>query len=145
MIQEKLKAAVLSAHTANIIRLNNFRRGLILKLSWFKTLADTYDNISEMKGNILLPPNHTTKNNSDVCVTIDGNGTFRNAEQMKLTIPIPCTEDSGSRSGRADVPHPLHDQIEYLSTNEKNVRNICYSFLNGAAYIQRWKQYINIS
>lgn len=88
-------------------------------MSWFKTLADTYDNISEMKGNILLPPNHTTKNNSDVCVTIDGNGTFRNAEQMKLTIPIPCTEDSGSRSGRADVPHPLHDQIEYLSTNEK--------------------------
>lgn len=101
------------------------KRGLILKLSWFKNLADTYDRVSEIvgipdkKGNILLPPNHTTKSNSDVCITVDSEGMFRNAEQSKLTIPIPCTEDSESRSGRANFPHPLHDQVAYLSTDEK--------------------------
>ena len=75
--------------------------------------------IPDEKGNILLPPNHTTKSNSDVCVVIDGDGVFRSADPSKLTIPIPSTEDSESRSGRAVFPHPLHDQIGYLSTNEK--------------------------
>lgn len=94
-------------------------------MSWFKNLADTYDRVSEIvgipdeKGNILLPPNHTTKSNSDVCITVDSEGIFRNADQSKLTIPIPCTEDSESRSGRAVFPHPLHDQVAYLSTDEK--------------------------
>lgn len=86
---------------------------------------DTYDNVSEIvgipdeKGNILLPPNHTTKSNSDVCIIIDGEGIFRSAASSKLTISIPCTADSESRSGSADFPHPLHDQITYLSTDEK--------------------------
>lgn len=94
-------------------------------MSWFKSLADTYDNVSgivgipDEKGNILLPPNHTTKSNSDVCIIIDGDGIFRDAEQSKLTIPIPCTEKSESRSGKAKYPHPLHDQIAYLSTEKK--------------------------
>jgi len=94
-------------------------------LSWFKNLTKTYDNVSEIvgipdeKGNILLPPNHTTKSNSDVCVVIDSDGIFRSADPGKLTIPIPSTEDSESRSGRAVFPHPLHDQIGYLSTNEE--------------------------
>lgn len=94
-------------------------------MSWFKNLADTYDRVSEIvgipdeKGNILLPPNHTTKSNSDVCITIDSEGVFRNADQSKLTIPIPCTEDSESRAGKAIYPHPLHDEVAYLSTVEK--------------------------
>lgn len=94
-------------------------------MSWFKNLTKTYDNVSEIvgipdeKGNILLPPNHTTKSNSDVCVVIDSDGIFRSADPGKLTIPIPSTEDSESRSGRAVFPHPLHDQIGYLSTNEE--------------------------
>lgn len=101
------------------------KRGSILKLSWFKILADTYDNVSAIagipdeKGNILLPLNHTTKSNSDVGIIIDCDGRFRGADPSKLTIPIPCTEASESRSGKANFPHPLHDQIEYLSTNEK--------------------------
>lgn len=94
-------------------------------MSWFKILADTYDNVSEIvgipdeKGNILLPLNHTTKSNSDVGIILDCDGRFRDADPNKLTIMIPCTEDSESRSGKANFPHPLHDQIEYLSTNEK--------------------------
>lgn len=94
-------------------------------MSWFKNLADTYDRVSyivgipDEKGNILLPPNHTTKSNSDVCITIDGEGMFRDADQSKLTIPIPCTEDSESRAGKAIYPHPLHDEVAYLSTDEK--------------------------
>lgn len=94
-------------------------------MSWLNNLVGTYDNVSEIvgvpdeKGNILLPPNHTTKSNSDVCIIIDGDGIFRNADLSKLTVPIPCTEDSESRSGKAVFPHPLHDQIGYLTTNEK--------------------------
>lgn len=94
-------------------------------MSWFKNLVDTYDRVSDIigipdeKGNILLPAYHTTKSNSDVCITIDGDGLFRNADQSKLTIPIPCTEDSESRSGKANYPHPLHEQIAYLATDEK--------------------------
>lgn len=93
-------------------------------MSWFKILADTYDNVSDIvgipdeKGNILLPLNHTTKSNSDVGIIIDCDGRFRGADPSKLTILIPCTEDSESRSGKANFPHPLHDQIEYLSTDE---------------------------
>ncbi len=94
-------------------------------MSWFKNLTDTYDNVSEIigipdeNGNILLPPYHTTKSNSDVCITIDEDGIFRDADQSKLTILILCTESSGSRSGKANFPHPLHDEIAYLSTNEE--------------------------
>lgn len=93
-------------------------------MSWFKILADTYDSVSDIvgtpdeKGNILLPLNHTTKSNSDVGIIIDCDGRFRGADPSKLTILIPCTEDSESRSGKANFPHPLHDQIEYLSTDE---------------------------
>jgi len=76
--------------------------------------------IPDDKGNILLPLNHITKSNSDICITIDGEGKFRYADKSKLTIPVPCTEESGShRSGSSIFPHPLHDQIEYLSTDTK--------------------------
>ncbi|GAA0795281.1 hypothetical protein GCM10008910_13860 [Faecalicatena orotica] len=94
-------------------------------MSWFKNLADTYDRVSEIagipdeKGNVLLPLNHTTKSNSDVCITVNSEGMFRDADQSKLTIPIPCTEDSESRSGGGIFPHPLHDEVAYLSTDEK--------------------------
>jgi len=95
-------------------------------LSWFKNLAETYDNVSDIvgipdtNGNTLLPPNHMTAN-TDICVVTDGNGNFLRAYGKKedaLNIVIPCTEDSAVRTSGI-IPHPLHDQIGYLSSNEK--------------------------
>ena len=86
-------------------------------MSWFKILADTYDNVSDIvgipdeKGNILLPLNHTTKSNSDVGIIIDCDGRFRGADPSKLTILIPCTEDSESRSGKSNFTQTLQHQI----------------------------------
>jgi len=92
-------------------------------LSWFGNLAETYNRLTSIvgvadeKGNILLPPNHMAMN-TDVCVTIDGQGNFCRAEAGKLNIPIPCTEDSASRTS-APAAHPLHEQIGYLAPDEK--------------------------
>jgi CRISPR-associated protein Csd1 len=70
-------------------------------------------------GNVLLPLNHTSAN-TDVCVTIDGDGCFIEAHQDKkpVNICIPCTEDSASRAGLVIEAHPLHDQLGYLATDE---------------------------
>lgn len=91
-------------------------------MSWFGNLTETYDRLSDIvgvpdeRGNILLPPGHMAMN-TDVCVTIDGEGNFRRAEAGKQNIVIPCTEDSASRTSK-DVPHPLHDQLGYLALDE---------------------------
>jgi CRISPR-associated protein Csd1 len=108
-------------------------------LSWFNNLVQTYDNVSDIVGkpqeiifrdkkgnetkivNTLLPPNHMTAK-TDICVTIDKDGNFRRAAGEKdtmMNIVIPCTEDSSTRAGKVEYPHPLHDQIGYLSSNEK--------------------------
>lgn len=95
-------------------------------MSWIKNLADTYNNVSDHigtpneKGFVLLPPNHMTAK-TDICVTIDGDGEFISASGGKddaINIVIPCTEDSAARTSGV-VPHPLHDQIGYLSLNDK--------------------------
>jgi CRISPR-associated protein Csd1 len=95
-------------------------------LSWFSNLAKTYDNVADIvgvpnaDGVALLPPEHMVAK-TDICVVIDDEGNFRDARAAKedvLNIIAPCTEDSASRTSAA-VPHPLHDQIGYLASNEK--------------------------
>ena len=105
-------------------------------MSWFRNLSDTYDRLSDIigipdnDGNILLPPYHWSVN-THICVTIDGDGNFRNAEAIKQNIPIPCTEDSSSRSGKSTFPHPLHDQIGFLALDE----NKRFAYL---AQLEKW-------
>jgi len=89
--------------------------------------------IPDEKGNILLPPGHMAAN-TDICVTIDGEGNFRHADESKLNIIIPCTEDSSSRAGKVEYPHPLHEQIGYLALDKKK----------RAAYLsqlEKWRPY----
>jgi len=92
-------------------------------LSWFSNLAETYDRLGNIvgepddKGNILLPSNHMAAN-TDVCVIIDGGGNFRRADESKENIIIPCTEDSASRANNPS-PHPLHEQVDFLSLDDK--------------------------
>ena len=93
-------------------------------MSWFSNLAETYNRLSEIvgnpdgNGNILLPSGHMAAN-TDVCVVIDGDGNFRRVEESKKNIVIPCTEDSASRAGKVEYPHPLHEQVGYLASDLK--------------------------
>ena len=85
---------------------------------------ETYDKISDIAGitydnnNSLIPPYHMTKK-TDLCLTLDAEGKFLNAESNVQTIIIPCTEKSSARtSGIAS--YPLHDDLNYLAIdNEK--------------------------
>jgi CRISPR-associated protein Csd1 len=92
-------------------------------LSWFSSLVETYDRcrdiagIADERGNTLLPSHHMMKK-TDICVTLGGDGGFRKAEPSILTIMIPCTEKSASRtSGIAE--HPLHEDLNYLIRNKE--------------------------
>jgi len=93
-------------------------------LSWFSNLVETYSRLVDIvgkpddDGNILLPEGHMAAN-TDVCISIDDEGNFRRADESKQNIIIPCNEDSASRAGKVEYPHPLHEQIGYLALDEK--------------------------
>jgi len=61
-----------------------------------------------------LPLFHTTFK-SRICVTLDGDGNLIKVEEdaKDVTIIIPCTEKSMSRSSGI-AAHPLCDQLEYV-------------------------------
>lgn len=99
-------------------------------MSWINRLVDTYDSCAEFVGvpvdNVspLLPVAHTTQN-AQLEITLHEDGSFWKAEAVtkskardergrELTI-IPCTEDSTSRSGKAEFPHPLCDKLQYVA------------------------------
>ena len=94
----------------------------------FQNLLDTYDKCSAIIGvsrfnedgsvnerKTLLPIGHTTQK-SEICITIDKDGNFIdvNRDNKEITIIIPCTEKSAGRSSGI-APHPLCDQIDYVS------------------------------
>lgn len=91
-------------------------------MSWFGNLVNAYDRVADRAGvadadgHVLLPLYHMMAN-TDVCITLDGNGKFLRSASEPLSIPIPCSEDSSTRTGGA-VPHPLHEQLIYLVLDE---------------------------
>lgn len=91
-------------------------------MSWFSNLANTYDRVADKvgeldeNGQILLPLYHTIKK-TDICIKLDINGKFLELDPAPLSIPIPCTEDSSTRTG-PPLPHPLHEELSYLATDE---------------------------
>jgi CRISPR-associated protein Csd1 len=98
-------------------------------LSWFRNLAQTYDRLSNIigipdaNGNILPPLNHMMKANTNICVTIDGEGKFRRADKESKTIVIPCTEESETERTSGITPHSLHEELGYLACNiDKNTK-----------------------
>ncbi|MDD2362547.1 MAG: type I-C CRISPR-associated protein Cas8c/Csd1 [Oscillospiraceae bacterium] len=88
-------------------------------MNWFNNLLVTYESVLDIvgkpdqNGSVLLPTNHMLKN-TDIHLSIDGEGKFKHAEHDKKEIIIPCTEDSQSRSGKVVSPHPLHEELGYL-------------------------------
>ncbi len=97
-------------------------------MSWIQSLCDTYDACVDVVGicgesqtNMLLPLGHLLTK-LDIIVHLKQDGTFQRAESIKaknkMLVCAPCTDESEARSGTTaiDYPHPLFDQIKYLST-----------------------------
>lgn len=114
-------------------------------MSWVQNLCDTYDACTEAVGirnenqtTMLLPLGHLLTE-LDVIVYLNNMGTFLRAEKLKTSpktktlICVPCTDASEARSGTKaiDSPHPLCDQIKYLSTH-----NYLNNLSNWIAYLQ---------
>lgn len=89
-------------------------------MSWLPKLLATYDACKgkEPQGSKpLMPICHSTQN-AQIEIVLDGAGQFRRAavleKALRVTL-IPCTEASGTRSGKKPVNHPLHDKLQYLA------------------------------
>lgn len=93
-------------------------------MSWIQKLYETYDNCQSLVGystgeaqRPLLPICHTTAQ-AHIEVVIDQEGSFKKARVIDgndATTIIPCTEGSGSRSGRKPECHPLCDRLQYVA------------------------------
>lgn len=113
-------------------------------MSWMQNLCDTYDACADAVGQcnenetkMLLPIAHTfTKIN--VIVYLKNDGTIyrveklNSSEKYKNMICVPCTDESEGRSssGAINHPHPLFDQVKYIST-QKYLDNM-----------KKWKEYL---
>lgn len=94
-------------------------------MSWIQKLYETYNRCESQIGyslvedeRPLLPICHTTTD-AHIEVVIDQNGQFKRAsiitDKNAAATIIPCTEDSGSRSGKKPTTHPLCDKLQYLA------------------------------
>ena len=89
--------------------------------------VETYDAMSNWVGKTtenrptLLPISHITQK-AQIEITLDRNGDFVKAEavpQENAKTVIPATEKSGGRAGKVIEPHPLSDQLDYISGNNQ--------------------------
>lgn len=90
-------------------------------MSWLQKLYETYENCQASIGDLndtqpLLPICHTPQN-AQIEIVIDGDGNFVKASVVtnNHSTIIPCTEESGGRSGKKPVCHPLCDKLQYLA------------------------------
>lgn len=83
-------------------------------------LYETYErcNGKQLPGSEpLMPIGHTTQQ-AHIEIVIDGEGNFRRASVVpkgQQTTLIPCTEESGGRSGIRPANHPLCDKLQYVA------------------------------
>lgn len=95
-------------------------------MNLFQRAVETYDTHSalvgkEIEGHKMLAPISHTLTRPDLEITIDQAGYFLSArlvDKKEPPIPIPVTEKSAGRTAWA-CPHPLCDQLGYLSTYNK--------------------------
>ncbi len=93
-------------------------------MSWIQKLYETYEFCSSgTHSNIPNPISHTTQM-AHIEIVVDGQGNFRrakvleNKEERKTLIP--CTEESGGRSGKKPQNHPLCDKLQYVAGDFAN-------------------------
>ena len=94
-------------------------------MSWIQKLYETYDNCQSMVGystdknkRPLLPIGHMTAQ-AHIEIVLNKEGDFQTArvviDKNEATTIIPCTEGSGSRSGKKPECHPLCGQLQYVA------------------------------
>ncbi len=89
-------------------------------MSWMQKLYDTYERCAGSDlpdAKALLPIAHTTQQ-AHIEIVIDEKGEFRRAllipKDQQQTL-VPCTEESGGRSGTMPSSHPLCDNLQYVA------------------------------
>ena len=93
-------------------------------MSWIQKLYDTYEQCQLASSpvtyddvSILLPISHTTQE-AHLEITVDQDSNFSRAKVVpkgeSRTI-VPCTEESGGRTGSRPKPHPLCDKLQYVA------------------------------
>lgn len=91
-------------------------------MSWIHKLFDTYEAargnaLLDNEGRRPLPVGHIFAA-VHIEVTLDAAGNFVTARVLDKTESqtcVPCTESSGSRSGKQPPPHPLADKLQYVA------------------------------
>ncbi len=96
-------------------------------MSWIQKLYDTYEQCASAPQFVnadppLLPICHTTQN-AQIEIVLDEQGNFLTGRAQAVekgnsqkTI-VPCTEDSGGRTGKKPVNHPLCDKLQYVAAD----------------------------
>ena len=90
---------------------------------------ETYDNMVSLAGieregkEPLAPVAHNTARAS-IEITLDENGNFIDAAKCDRKIVIPVTESSAGRSGKIISPHPLCDQLSYITTSNSEKHEV---------------------
>ncbi len=92
-------------------------------MSWIQRLHETYNSCHSHVGVTVedcvpLLPTHHIFQNAHIEITLNGQGKFLRASEVSKaqqgTI-IPCTEQSGGRSGSDPKCHPLSDKLQYIA------------------------------
>jgi len=117
-------------------------------MSWIEKLYQTYENnidkIGDKKDKTpLLPLFHTTKKRAHVAIILDGDGSFKRAsiipEDTAKTI-LPATENSAGRTS-GEAPHPLADQLQYVSSEYKQYGGAKKHYYDGyKRLLQGWAE-----
>ncbi len=96
----------------------------------------TYDLFSSMglvgkyeEGKEPLAPIGHLLTTAHILITINKNGEFISAERLDKKIIIPVTEESAGRTSSA-IPHPLNDNIGYLSGEDEEKINKYLEFIS---------------
>ena len=87
-------------------------------MSWVQKLQETYDRCAGQPQfeNAPLPPISARPQDTQICITLNGKGEFRNAELALLReTQIIESEASASRSGTSPAANPLADKLAYCA------------------------------
>jgi len=89
-------------------------------MSWIQKLYETYERNAghEPDGSDLLMPIAHTTQQVQIEIVLHADGTFKRAavlDKNVCTTVIPCSEESGGRTGSKPTHHPLCDKLQYVA------------------------------
>jgi CRISPR-associated protein Csd1 len=87
-------------------------------VSWIQKLYETYDRCAGQPqfDTKPIPPISARPQDTQICITLNGRGEFRQAEAALLKeTPILVSEASAARSGKSPAANPLADKLAYCA------------------------------